>query len=420
MGSDKDLKREIRVDTGMGFGRNMPSPADVKSAIRQILESKLKQKRQSLDPNSKEKMIGDICDDLLGFGPVQPLLNDPEITEIMVNGPEKIYIEKSGRKSLSAQQFDDEAHLRAVVDKMLGLAGRRLDESSPYVDFSLKDGTRVNVIIAPLAIGGTTITIRKFLDSLQRLDDLRRLGTINEPMALFLRAAVQAKLNILFSGATGSGKTSTLGVLSGEIVPDERIITIEDALELKLSQHHVIRLLTRPSNIEGKGSIGVRQLFSNTLRMRPSRIILGEIRGEEALDFLQAINSGHDGTLAVLHAATPTDAIARLETMALYAGLDLPVSEIRRQIASGLQLIVQHQQLSDGSRKISHITELNGMRDGNVVLNDLFGYDIAEVRPDGRVVGSFRAINRPRDLSRFRNRGISVETNTWAGADGPK
>jgi pilus assembly protein CpaF len=220
---------------------------------------------------------------------------------------------------------------------------------------------------------------------------------------------VQAKLNMLFSGATGSGKTSTLNILSAEIAPDERIITIEDALELKLSQQHVVRLLTRPTNIEGKGGVSVRHLFSNTLRMRPSRIILGEIRGEEALDFLQAVNSGHDGTLAVLHAATPTDAIGRLETMAMFAGLDMPALELRRQIASGLQLIIQHEQLADGARKISYLTEVNGLRDGSVVLNDLFRHEITDITAEGRVTGQFRTVNKPADLSRFRKRGISID-----------
>jgi pilus assembly protein CpaF len=409
MSLDKELKREIRVETGMSFARGTPTPAEVKAAVRQMLESKLKQKRLQLDASIRENVISEICDDLLGFGPVQPLLNDPGITEIMVNGPRKIYVEKAGRKTLSAQQFDDEAHLRAILDKMLALAGRRLDESSPSVDFSLQDGTRINAIIAPLAVDGSTITIRKFLDTLGTLDDLRRLGTINEPMSRFLRAAVKAKLNMLFSGATGSGKTSTLNILSAEIAPDERIITIEDALELKLSQQHVVRLLTRPMNIEGKGGISVRHLFSNTLRMRPSRIILGEIRGEEALDFLQAVNSGHDGTLAVLHAATPTDAIGRLETMAMFAGLDMPASELRRQIASGVQLIIQHEQLADGARKISYLTEVNGLQGGNVVLNDLFRHEITDITAEGRVTGQFRTVNKPADLSRFRKRGISID-----------
>ena len=410
MGFDQELKREIRVETGMRFGRNTPSPAEVKETARQVLESKLKQKRLQLEAGAKEAIVIGICDDLLGFGPLEPLLRDNTITEIMVNGPDRIFIERSGRKTLSETRFDDEGHLRTIMEKMLVMAGRRLDESSPYVDFSLKDGSRINAIISPLAVDGSTVTIRKFLDSLKSLDDLVHLKTINEPMSRFLRAAVQAKLNIMFSGATGAGKTATLNVLSHEIAPDERIITIEDALELKLSQRHVVRLLTRAHNIEGKGAVSVRQLFSNTLRMRPSRIILGEIRGEEALDYLQAINSGHDGTLAVLHASTPADVVGRLETMAMYAGLELPSSEIRRQIASGLNIIIQHEQLADGARKITYLTEIVGIKeDGEIILNDLFRFEITGRADNGQVTGEFKQINKPMNVTRFTKRGIRLD-----------
>jgi pilus assembly protein CpaF len=410
MGIDKELKRDIRVETGMRFGKNIPSPLEAKEVARLVLDSKLKQKRLQLDASAKESLVTAICDDLLGFGPLEPLLDDNTITEIMVNGPDHIFIERSGRKTLSEIQFDDESHLRTIMEKMLVMAGRRLDESSPYVDFSLKDGSRINAIISPLAVDGSTVTIRKFLDTLNSLDELVRLKTINEPMSRFLRAAIKAKLNIMFSGATGAGKTATLNVLSHEIAPDERIITIEDALELKLNQKHVVRLLTRANNIEGKGAVSVRHLFSNTLRMRPTRIILGEIRGEEALDYLQAINSGHDGTLAVLHASTPADVVGRLETMSMYAGLDLPSSEIRRQIASGLNLILQHEQLADGSRKITYITELGGIKDnGELILNDLFRFEITGRADNGEVTGEFKLINRPVNVSRFKKRGVSLD-----------
>ena len=410
MGIDKELKRDIRVETGMRFGKGIPTPLEAKEAARLVLDSKLKQKRLQLDATAKESLVAAICDDLLGFGPLEPLLDDNTITEIMVNGPDHIFIERSGRKTLSEIQFDDESHLRTIMEKMLVMAGRRLDESSPYVDFSLKDGSRINAIISPLAVDGSTVTIRKFLDTLNSLDELVRLKTINEPMSRFLRAAIKAKLNIMFSGATGAGKTATLNVLSHEIAPDERIITIEDALELKLNQKHVVRLLTRANNIEGKGAVSVRHLFSNTLRMRPTRIILGEIRGEEALDYLQAINSGHDGTLAVLHASTPADVVGRLETMSMYAGLELPSSEIRRQIASGLNLILQHEQLADGSRKITYITELGGIKDnGDLILNDLFRFEITGRVDNGEVTGEFKLINRPVNVSRFKKRGVSLD-----------
>jgi pilus assembly protein CpaF len=406
---DKDLKREVRMETGMKFGRNTPSIAQVKETVRQVLETRLKQKPQPLAPAEKETVINAIVDDLLGFGPLEQLLHDDNMTEIMVNGPDRIYIEKKGKKTLSTVEFDDEAHLRTVLEKMLVQAGRRLDESSPYVDFSLKDGSRINAIISPLAVMGSTITIRKFLGGLTSLDHLIQLKTINDQMAAFFRAAIKARLNIVFAGATGAGKTATLNVLSHELTPDERIITIEDALELKLSQDHVVKLLTRPNNIEGKGAVSVRQLFSNTLRMRPTRIILGELRGEEALDYLQAVNSGHDGTLAVLHASTPADVIGRLETMAMYAGLNLPSSEIRRQIASGLNLIIQHEQLADGSRKITYITEVAGMKDGEIILNDIFRFEFGDIAENGQVIGEFKLINSPVNTERFKKRGIRIE-----------
>ncbi|HTB84906.1 MAG TPA: CpaF family protein [Candidatus Sulfotelmatobacter sp.] len=409
MNIDRELKSEVRIETGMRFGRNLPNPAEARNAARTILDAKLKQHRRSLESSEKETLLDNILYDLLGFGPLEPLLQDNTVTEIMVNGPRQIFVERHGKKTLSDIEFDDEGHLRTILDKMLILAARRLDESSPYVDFSLKDGSRINAIIAPLAVDGSSITIRKFLDTLKSPDDLVRLETISVPMAAFLRAAIRARLNIMFAGATGAGKTATLNVLSNEIAPDERIVTIEDALELKLNQRHVVRLLTRANNIEGKGAIGVRQLFSNTLRMRPSRIILGEIRGEEALDYLQAVNSGHDGTLAVLHASTPADVVGRLETMAMYSQLGLPSSEIRRQIASGLSLIIQHEQFNDGARKITRISELGGMKDGEVVINDIFRFDITGTSPEGRTLGEFKLVSRPQNTLRFQKRGVPLD-----------
>ncbi len=409
MSVETELKKEVRVETGMRFGRVTPSVNEVREAARVILENKLKQRRLQMDLRAKETLLAAVCDDMLGWGPLSPLMHDNEITEIMINGPAQIFIEKRGRKLLSDVSFDDDGHLRLILDKMLGPSGRRLDESSPYVDFSLKDGSRVNAIVSPLSVGGPTITIRKFLDSLESLNDLIRLRTITEQMARFLKACIKAKLNIIFAGATGAGKTATLNVLSAELSPDDRIITIEDALELKLKQQHVVRLLTRGSNIEGKGTVSIRHLFSNTLRMRPTRIILGEIRGEEAIDYLQAINSGHDGTLAVLHASTPADVLGRLETMAMFAGLNLPSQEIRRQIASGLNLILQHEQLADGSRKITYVTEVTGMSDGNITLNDIFRYHIEDIADSGQVIGEFRFVNLPLHTDRFKKRGIKLD-----------
>jgi pilus assembly protein CpaF len=335
-------------------------------------------------------------------------MDDPAITEIMINGPFKIYIEKNGKKVFTDVKFDDEAHLRYIVEKMLQPTGRRVDESSPYVDFSLGDGSRVNVILPPLSVGGATVTIRKFLRSIEKIDDLVTLNTIDARMAEFLVACIKAKVNILFSGATGSGKTTALEVLSSYINPAERIITIEDALELTLRQEHVIRLLSRPPNIEGKGEVTIRDLFRNTLRMRPTRIILGEIRGEEAMDYLQALSSGHRGCLAVIHASSPSDALARLETLALYAGLNLPAWALRAQISSGLDLIVQVEQLIDGSRKMTYLTEVEGIKENQIVLTNLFRYEIEGVSEGSSVVGKFKALGKPTFLPLFRKKGIPL------------
>jgi pilus assembly protein CpaF len=409
MMNDHEIKKEIRLETGMLLGRSVQSREEIQNIARSIFEQKQKQKKFLMDSAGMEKIIEAICDDFLGLGPLQKLMDDSEITEVMINGPHTIYVEKKGKKMLLDDQFDNEDHLRNIVEKMLGPSGRRVDESSPYVDFSLKDGSRVNVIISPLAVDGTTVTIRKFLYSIQSLENLIDYGTIDERMAAFLRAAMKAKLNMLFSGATGSGKTSTVNVLSGELDPQERIITIEDALELQLRNGHGVRLLTRSQNIEGKGEVSVRNLFSNTLRMRPSRIILGEIRGEEAMDYLQAINSGHNGTLAVLHASTPVDAAGRLETLALYSGVPISSSEIRRQIASGLNLIIQHEQLADGSRKITYITEVCGFENNLILLKDIFRYELQDTDEKGKITGCFKACGKPNLLSRLNKKGIRLD-----------
>jgi pilus assembly protein CpaF len=355
----------------------------------------------------KAKVIKQLTDDFIGYGPISEFLDDPETTEIMVNGPNQIYVEKRGRKYLSDVKFDDYMHLRYIIERMISPSGRRVDESSPYADFSLPDGSRVNIVIPPLSVDGPIITIRKLLYEINDLDNLINLKTLDKRMASFLKACVKARLNIIFSGATGSGKTTSLEVLSSYINKDERIVTIEDALEIKMRQNHVVRLLSRPPNIDGKGEVTIRDLFINSLRMRPSRIILGEIRGAEAMDYLQALNSGHRGCLAVLHAATPEDAITRIETMALYSGLNLPTWAIRKQIASGLNIIVQQEQLIDGSRKINYITEVAGLRDSDIVLRDLFKYKIDEVDENNNVKGRFVAVNKPTFLDIFKERGIS-------------
>jgi pilus assembly protein CpaF len=412
----KDIKKEMRRKISIGIERNTKlSRPFIRERIYGAFNSIEELGKVYLNNSTKEEIVNSLCNDFLGLGPLQPLMDDEEVTEIMVNGPYRVYVEKGGKKTLSNVKFDDEAHLRYIIEKMLAPTGRRLDESSPYVDFSLKDGSRVNVIIPPLAFGGAVVTIRKFLLSIRKIEDLIRLGTIDERIGEFLIACIKAKINVLFSGATGSGKTTTLGVLSSYIEPDERIITIEDALELNLQQEHIVRLLTRPPNIEGKGGISLRDLFRNTLRMRPTRIILGEIRGEEAMDYLQALNSGHRGCLAVIHASSPSDAIRRLETMCLYAGLNLPLWVVRQQICSGLDLIVQHEQFMDGSRKITYVTEVNGLKDERIVLEDIFryDYDMEEVKDEISIKGKFKALKKPALISLLHKKGIKLKEDIF-------
>ena len=411
----RELKKELRKEMSFSLPKGQKLNKEI---IAQRIDSILRYWKESrsihISEKDKEAVISQLCDDFLGFGPLQKLMDDEEITEIMVNGPKKIYIEKSGRKVLSDVQFDDGAHLRYIVERMIMPSGRRIDESYPYVDFSLADGSRVNVIISPVAVGGPYITIRKFLRSISTVDDLVKLGTIDQRMADFLVAGIKAKINMLFSGATGSGKTTTLEVLSSYIDKQERIITIEDTLELKLMQDHVARLLTRPVNIEGKGGISIRDLFVNTLRMRPSRIILGEIRGKEAMDYLQALNSGHGGSLAVIHASSPRDAMTRLETMALYAGLNLPAWVVRKQISSGIDIVIQHNQLPDGSRKITHITEVGSLsKDNEIQLHDIFTYEVEGIK-DNKVQGKFTAKGViPSFYENMIKRGASLDKNIF-------
>lgn len=403
----KNIRREI---SSRALKEERLSLGSIKQMIARILDTAPKDSDyHKLSDGVREKMVEAVCDDFMGLGPLEKLMEDPEITEIMVNGPGRIFIEKKGIKILSDIEFDDEAHLRYIIEKMLAATGRRIDEIFPYVDFSLPDGSRINVIIPPLSVGGATITIRKFLSNIRSIEDLVALETIDKRMGDFLVACIKARVNMLFSGATGSGKTTTLEVLSSYINPQERIITIEDALEIQLRQEHVVRLLTRPSTIEGKGEITLRDLFRNTLRMRPTRIILGEIRGEEAMDYLQALNSGHRGCLSVIHASTPMDALGRLETMALYAGLNLPAKVIRQQIASGLNLIIQHEQLPDGRRKITHLAQITGMQDDRIVAEDIFSYEIESMDSQGNIHGKWRCSGRiPVFYNLFENSGIKL------------
>lgn len=362
--------------------------------VREQIESLIAEETTPLPKAERSQLVNELMAEVQGYGPIDKLLRDPEISEVMVNSPYQVYVEKGGKLQLSDAKFRDDNHVLRIIEKIVAPIGRRIDESSPMVDARLPDGSRVNAIIPPLALKGPSITIRKFSKDPWKSDDLIRFGTMTAEIAEFLKACVEARLNAVVSGGTGSGKTTTLNVLSSFIPSDERIVTIEDAAELQLQQDHVITLETRPANIEGKGAITMRDLVKNSLRMRPDRIVVGEVRSGEALDMLQAMNTGHDGSLTTGHANTPRDMLARLETMVLMAGLDLPVRAIREQIASAVDLIVQQSRLKDGSRKVTHVTEVLGMEGEVITLQDIFVYDISQQRhrPTGIVPKCFETL----------------------------
>ncbi|MDP4126636.1 MAG: CpaF family protein [Bacillota bacterium] len=354
----------------------------------------------------RDRLIQEVADEILGFGPIEQLLQDSNVNEIMVNGPHQVYVERKGKLELTGVMFYDDAHVLHIIEKIVAPLGRRIDESQPMVDARLPDGSRVNAIVPPLALNGPTLTIRKFAKIPFTINDLIGFATLTNEMAEFINACVKARLNVIVSGGTGSGKTTTLGVISAFIPEDERIITIEDAAELQLHQTHVVTLETRPANIEGKGAITIRDLVRNALRMRPERIIVGEVRSGEALDMLQAMNTGHDGSLTTGHANAPRDMLSRLETMVLMAGMDLPVRAIREQISSALDVIVQQSRLRDGSRKITHITEVLGMEGEVIVLQDIFRFEQTGIDKQGKVQGYYRATGiRPHFMDKLISAG---------------
>jgi len=389
------LKGRVREDFLAKYSsilfKSAGNKTEVSAVVRNILEGILSQPRSPLKELERDSIINELVDEFAGLGPIEKLMMDPDVTEIMINGTHNVYVEKNGKKQLTGMKFDSDQQLMYVIQKILSPTRRRVDESVPYTDICLPDGSRVNIIIPPLALDGPTITIRKFLKKIISAEDLINLGTLDRRMADFLIACIRGKANIIFAGATGSGKTTTVGVLSSYIGNDERTITIEDTAELHLAQDHVVRLETKPPNIEGKGEISIRDLFRNTLRMRPQRIILGEIRGAEALDMLQAMCSGHNGALSVIHADTPEDVMYRLETMILMSGIPLSLDAIHRQIVSSLHLVIQQDQLTDGGRKITRISQVNGIKNGWTNLEDIFYYDIEHVDRDGKVHGRFKA-----------------------------
>jgi len=386
----------------------------VRVELTGAISHRLDTQARGLSAAVRTRLIGEILDEVLGFGPIQPLIDDPSITEVMVNRPDQVYIERNGRLEMTDVTFRDAAHVMRIIQKIVTPLGRRVDESSPMVDARLPDGSRVNAIIPPLSIKSPTLTIRKFSKIPFTADDLVSFGTMTPATVEFLQACVRARLNILISGGTGSGKTTTLGVLSNFIPESERVVTIEDAAELQLRQPHVVTLESRPSNLEGKGEITIRNLFRNSLRMRPDRIIVGEVRGQEALDMLQAMNTGHDGSLTTAHCNSPRDAISRVETMVLMAGTELPSRAIREQIASALDLIVHQQRFVDGSRKLTHITEVQGMEGNVVTLQDIFKFQQSGFDAEGRVQGRFRATGlRPTFMERFQVHGIEISADVF-------
>jgi pilus assembly protein CpaF len=383
----------------------------VHDRVRQLLDS------ETVPLTAQEKMliIQQIGDSVLGLGPLEAFMRDPDIDEVMVNNADTIYVEKHGKLFLTGERFLDEAQLRRTIEKIVGAVGRRIDESSPYVDARLPDGSRVNAVIPPLALDGPSLTIRKFAAEPFKLADLIQMDTITKAAGDFISACVRGRLNVLVSGGTGAGKTTTLNVLSSLIPEDERIITIEDAAELRLQQPHIVRLESRPPNIEGKGEVKIRDLVRNSLRMRPDRIVVGEVRGGEALDMLQAMNTGHDGSISTLHANGTRDVLSRLETMVLMSGMELTIRAVREQVASAVDLIVHQSRLKDGTRRITHITEVCGMESDVITLQDIFAFDFhAGMTSNGRFAGHLKPTGiRPQFTEKLADQDIHLSMRTF-------
>src|SRR5205809_287566 len=420
----RDANRDVRIKLQTRIINNLDPRLDladakaVRSSIEEMFNKFIDEEGVVVTRVERQKMLESILDEILGFGPIEPLLKDDTITEVMVNGPVRCYVERKGKLQLSDVTFQSDEHVMRIVERIIAPIGRRVDESKPYEDARLPDGSRVNIIIPPLALNGPVVTIRKFPKYQIQVADYVKFGTATNEMMEFLRACVEARLNMFISGGTGSGKTTLLNIMSGFIPEDERIITIEDAAELRLVQDHVVRLESRAANIEGKGQVSIMDLVKNSLRMRPERIVVGEIRGGEALSMLQAMNTGHDGSLSTGHATSTRHMLARPETMCLMAGVDLPARAIKEQIASALDVIVQISRLKDGSRKITNVTEVQGMEGEAVVLQDVFIFE-QTAYIDGKVQGKMRPTGiRPKFSEKFEAAGIKLPQNVFGDMSG--
>ncbi|MEM8531763.1 MAG: CpaF family protein [Chloroflexota bacterium] len=415
--TDLRMRVQDRLISELDPKLDLSNAVRVRQQVEDIFNSILDSESIVLSRAERARMFESIAADILGYGPLESLLNDPDISEIMVNGPRQTYVERRGQLELADVLFNNDEHVMRIIDRIVAPLGRRIDESSPMVDARLPDGSRVNAVIRPISLVGPVLSIRKFKKEGITVEDMIRFGTLTREMAEFLSACVRARLNIVVSGGTGSGKTTTLNALSSFIPGDERIITVENAAELQLRQEHVVTLESRPPNVEGRGEITIRDLVINCLRMRPERIVVGECRGGEALEMLQAMNTGHDGSMTTLHANASRDAIARVETMVLMAGMDLPVRAIREQIASAVNLIVQQSRLKDGSRKITSITEVQGMEGDVVVLQDVFVFEQTGVDERGKIVGQLRPTGiRPKFVELFEQQSIYLPPNIFGFA----